>query len=48
MFDSFFSSLYVYHGEMKYDTGLKLNMLQLNYLITLDTFRECGYYNDNS
>jgi hypothetical protein len=34
---------YIHHGEMTFDTGLKLNMLQHSYLIALDTFRECGY-----
>jgi hypothetical protein len=34
---------YIHHGEMIFDTGLKLNMLQHSYLIALDTFRECGY-----
>jgi hypothetical protein len=36
---------YIHHGEMTFDTGLKLNMLQQSYLIALDTFRECGYDN---
>jgi hypothetical protein len=39
---------YIHHGEMIFDTGLKLNMLQHNYLIALDTFRECGYDNNNN
>jgi hypothetical protein len=36
---------YIHHGEMTFDTGLNLNMLQQSYLIALDTFRECGYDN---
>jgi hypothetical protein len=38
---------YIHHGEMIYDTGLKINMLQQSYLIALDTFRECRYYKND-
>jgi hypothetical protein len=39
---------YIHHGEIEFDTGLKLNMLQQSYLIALDIFRECRYDDDSS
>ncbi len=39
---------YMHHGYVKFDTNLKLNMLQEFHLIALDRFREIAYHRDNS
>lgn len=43
-----FGETYLHHGRMTYDTGLRLDLLQHNYIIALDVFRKFAYYEDRS